>query len=92
MVLSTPYKGGVVCPGRNESKCDIRSVLKEGGIYIEGDQVGRIAEQEAGGMGLYEAQIAKRPDGDRGVRYQPDGGDQYALMGEAGCGECEVRY
>ena len=67
-------------------------MLKEGAIYLEGDQVGRIAEQEAGGMGLYEAQIAKRPDGDRGVRYQPDGGDQYALMGEAGFGECEVRY
>ena len=42
-------------------------MLKEGGIYIEGDQAVRIAEQEAGGMGLYEAQIAKRPDGDRGA-------------------------
>ena len=45
----------------NESKCDIRSVLKEGGIYIEGDQAVRIA-------------------------------DQYTLTGEAGFGECEVRY
>ena len=29
-----------VGPGRNESKCDIRSVLKEGGIYIEGTRWG----------------------------------------------------
>ena len=54
---------------------------ERGRDLYRGHQVGRIAEQEAGGMGLYEARSAKRPDGDRGVRYQPDGGDQYALMG-----------
>ena len=73
---------------------DIRSALKDGGVYIEGDQAVS-PEMEADGLRLFNEWIAKLPDGERGawnydVTLATD--TNMRLMREAGFTECEVRW
>ena len=73
----------------------IRAALKDSGAYIEGDQSSPSPEREAGTMNVFNAWIAKLPDGRRGgwnfdVTLTVETNTR--LLRETGFTMCEVKW